>query len=97
MVIGELESVSSEETAEEVAVEGGASPGAVLGVGTEAWAQTPSPAETAPSTSSAYYQPLALSCSVILTEQVARRHPKNDPLAYPDAQRQVQSPAPHPV
>jgi len=56
VVVGELESVSSEETAEEVAVEEGASPAAVLGVGTEAWAQTPSAAETAPSTSSGFYQ-----------------------------------------
>jgi hypothetical protein len=58
VVMGELESVSSEETAEEVAVAAGASPAAVLGVWTAAWAHTPSAAETAPSTSSGFYQSL---------------------------------------
>jgi len=56
VVVAESEPVSSEEAAEEVAVAGGASPAAVLGVWTAAWAHTPSAAETAPSTSSGFYQ-----------------------------------------
>ena len=49
-----VSSSASEAEAVEVAVGAGASPTAVLGVGTLAWPQTPSPAATAASTSSAY-------------------------------------------
>jgi hypothetical protein len=76
VVMGELESVSSEETAEEVMVAAGASPAAVLGVGTEAWAHTPSAAETAPSTSSGFYQSWTTLQGEGLTPQVDRRQPK---------------------